>query len=561
MKDLQHRDIAMRDPQEVMRLARMGSFHQSRLSFMRVLLRRMKREAWAFSRPEWAVEARGVGHAVYTAQGPERSYSLIAFAHDLPADSRSDRVIATAWDATFVLFDGVPEAADIARLRGNVPKQEAGRVSERELTLSRANRSVRLWDHVVEALAAGQQPDATKIDDVSYLMRTTAVYGSAKFGSADRVVTQERAELNAPFQAEMLTVYLIRTFVMDLVEHMARAKNPDAVRMAPDLKRRFGIGNSTGLGMAPFLVNHPKLIHNWIASREWALAEVRGLARASTTEIATFRDYAARAARNAVEWTSEHPIQRAKLTELRSDMDALSVHLEAKDFTEAYPWNALWLWAEVHLGLEGQEQLAALLLEPYGALVDGASACMAADETTKRIDGQMDAATLRALIERIHPRALQTDWTAPDARARIWYTSAEKLEPRLAERAEEDLDAYAHALCPAYDAAQLHAALAAETGPIAAFLLHAPEHRHTVRRVQLAADHPYAEIRDNTTHADMAPIDLLRAKLSFFGATRFDPRSDRWLRITMFQNAPYPDELAVSCPDGWSYPALPDAPA
>lgn len=559
MRQQEPQRIAMRDPQDVMRLDRLGSFHQSRLSFMRVLLRRMKREAWQFFRPEWAVDARGEGHAVYAVKARDRAYSLVAFAHDLPAEMRSDRVIATAWDATFVLFDGVPLPADIADLRDNVPRQEAGRVTEKALTLSRANRSVRLWDHVVEALANGHQPDAALIDSVGYLMRTTAVYGSAKFGTADRAVIEVRPELNAPFQAEMLTVFLIRTFVMDLVEHMARAKNPAAAKLDARLKRRFGIGNSTGLGMAPFLVNHPKLIHNWIAAREWALAEVRGLAWASDSEVATFRDFVTRAERNAQEWTSAHPIQQAKLAQLRADMAALQAHLTAKDFTAPHPWDALWLWAEGTLGLEGQEQLAALVLEPYGPLIDEASASMAADETPERIDGQMDVATLRALIEHIHPRALQTDWDAPEACARVWYTSAEKLEPRLGERAEEDLDAYAHALCPAHDAAKLHAALANETGPVAAFLLRCPEHRHTVRRLQLTATHPYAEIRDNTIHADMAPIDLLRAKLSFFGATRFDPRSDRWLRITMFQNAPYPDELAHADPDGWSYPALPDA--
>jgi len=89
---------------------------------------------------------------------------------------------------------------------------------------------------------------------------------------------------------------------------------------------------------------------------------------------------------------------------------------------------------------------------------------------------------------------------------------------------------------------------------VAAFVLRAPQHRHTVRRVQIAAEHPYGEIRDNTTHAAMVPIDLLRAKLSFFGATRFDPRSDRWIRITMFANAPYPDDLAQGDADDWSYP-------
>ena len=45
--------------------------------------------------------------------------------------------------------------ADIERLSQNVPKQEAGRVSNREISVSRANRSVRLFEHVVESLAAG----------------------------------------------------------------------------------------------------------------------------------------------------------------------------------------------------------------------------------------------------------------------------------------------------------------------------------------------------------------------------------------------------------------------
>ena len=55
---------------------------------------------------------------------------------------------------------------------------------------------------------------------------------------------------------------------------------------------------------------------------------------------------------------------------------------------------------------------------------------------------------------------------------------------------------------------------------------------------------PYAEIRDNLIGAELRPIDLLRCKLAFFGAERFDPRSDRWLRITLFQGAPFPEDLA-----------------
>ena len=64
-----------------------------------------------------------------------------------------------------------------------------------------------------------------------------------------------------------------------------------------------------------------------------------------------------------------------------------------------------------------------------------------------------------------------------------------------------------------------------------------------MRRAQLAASHPYAEIQDNLIGADMLPIDMMRCKLAFFGADRFDPRSDRWIRISLFQGAVYPDEI------------------
>ena len=193
----------LRSPDTVMRLARMGSFHHSRLSFMRALLRRIVDERWTFERRLWEVDANGVGRAVYCMHTPQRSYSLVAFAHDLPDDMRSDRVIATAWDATFTLFDGIPTEADLQRLAANVPKQEAGRISDSELTRARANRSVRLWSHVVDRLAAGRQPDLEQVEAVGYLMRTTAVYGSGKFGAADRAAIANRDELKSPFRAEM----------------------------------------------------------------------------------------------------------------------------------------------------------------------------------------------------------------------------------------------------------------------------------------------------------------------------------------------------------------------
>ena len=553
--------VPKRDPSVVMRLKRLGSFHQSRLSFMRILTRRMAQEGWRFSRPVFDIDAHGVGRAVYRIDTSERCYSMVAFAHDLPDAKRSDRVIAEAWDATFTLFDGEPSEADLTRLEANVPRQEAGRISERELSLSRANRSARLWAHVVEALSSGAQPDADRLKDVGYLMRTTAVYGSGKFGAADYATLHDRPEFQAPFQVEMMLVYLIRTFVRDLVNHMAVAKGGDAaVPLDGGIAESLGIGNATGLGMAPFIVNHPVLFNNWITAREEAIARVRSLAKATPEARASFADIFARYAQVLDTWSSDHPLQLEKLDVLRGEYAKAKAALAGGVLAEDHPWDALMIWAGGNLSEDGQELLASLMLEPYGELIDDLATTMCdRSEGGFRLDGRMHIGQVAQLLDATFGWAETLDWDGKDQTARAWYVSAEKLEPRLAERYEEPVEPYEQPLAPARDAARAAAALAgwpADT-PVAEFVLAHPEYRQIIRRVQMAAAAPYAEIRDNTIAADMLPIDMLRAKLSYFGATHFDPRSDRWVRIRMYTGAPYPEDLTPDNCDQWVYPERP----
>ena len=76
-----------------------------------------------------------------------------------------------------------------------------------------------------------------------------------------------------------------------------------------------------------------------------------------------------------------------------------------------------------------------------------------------------------------------------------------------------------------------------------------------MRRAFITEKFPYSEIQDNTISHTVVPIDMLRLKLSFFGAIKFDPRSDKWLRISMFQGAPLPNELK-NYNDQWVYNSL-----
>ncbi len=548
----------LRPPGEVMRLSRLGSFFPTRLSFMQSLIRRMNREGWRFSRPLFELDGEGYGRAVYRVELAGRCYSLVAFSQALPDEARSDRVIAEAWDATFALYDGEPDPAALERLAANVPLQEAGRFQPQELVLSRANKSMRVFNHVAERLASGQQPDGALLAQVGYLMRTTAVYGNGKFGIADRARVERRPELKGPFQAEMLTVYLIRCFTLDLVEHVARSRNPSGfVPLDPALKRFLGVGNSTGLGMAPFLITHPELIHNWIAARETALARVCGLTSASPEQRRFFCSLIERAGLHAGQWIVADARQAGRIAALRDDLARLlSLAQDEAPWSSPQPWDALFQ-AGRDFSLEGQEMLVSLLLEPHGALVDALTETMDAPSPSA-LDPTMTVAALIRTLEEVYDWALALDFTKAGEQSLFWYVSEEKQEPRLGKRYEEAGVELEMPLGIAREMQGLWRALKEEDAGerLAAFLLRRPEFRHSVRRVQAVCRHPYGEIRDNLLAESCLPIDLLRCKLSFFGAAKFDPKSDRWTRITLYQGAPLPGDLGSPEAEDWCWPVM-----
>jgi hypothetical protein len=543
-------EIALRSPDVVMRLDRLGASYPTRLSFLRTLMRRAARERWNVGRAEWTISDAGYGHALYSVETQRQTYCLVAFATPLDDSRRTDRVIAEAWDSSYVLYDGVPDANEIARLRQNVPLQEAGRYCARDLVLARANKSVRLFDAVVDALTKGEQPDAARLASVGYLMRTTAVYGNGKFGIADRDEIAGRSELSGPFQAEMLTVWLIRSFTIDLAEHVAARRAPGrAARLSPALRRGLGVGNATGLGMAPFLVRHPVLMHNWFHAREAALARVRSQPAAPESAQAGFMTALAARQDRVRTWHTADLRQTEAIAALAADLTTLERTAPDLIRRVSRPWDALYRFAEANFSLDGQEATVALILEPQGELIDDLAETMAADENQAfRIDGAMSCSALKAEMTRDYAWTRRYDFSEEQANARFWYVSAEKLEPRLGERSSEPGAEREQPLAIARDMSALSRDLEAEPAsiPVAYFLLRHPEWRHVIRRAQIAARHPYAEIRDNLIDARMRPIDLMRSKLAFFGADRFDPRSDRWLRISLFAGAPFPEDIATA---------------
>lgn len=534
-----------RSPDLVMRLDRLGSMFPTRLSFMPTLVRRMAREDWHFKSPIIKLDAKGVGHVLIGVSTGERDYTLIAYSHDLAPAQRSDRVIATAWDATFTLFDGIPTAEDISRLAKNVPFQEAGRCSEQELVLSRANRSVRLFEHVVEALAQGRQPDREQLRAVGYLMRTTAVYGNGKFGLSDRARFADRPEFRSSFMVEMLAVYLIRLFSFAIVEHMAKARNPEAAELDDEIKTNLGIGNSTGLGMAPFLVSHPALIDAWFGAREEALARVMDQP-VSDDRWASFTAFAAQVQTHLETWDVPDQRYQKRIAQLKTEVAEL-IKLD-----RVSAWQDLVTWSQ-DKSLDLQELLVSLLIEPFADLVDDLAETFDIPAGGKRADARMSIASLKRLIDTNYAWAQEFDFAEASQNENFWYVSEEKLEPRFGKRFEDPGAELETPLAIARDIQALRGACAGfdDQQSCAELMLQHPEFRHLVARVQGTAGQPFAEIRDNLIGAQCLPIDILRAKLAYFGASRFDPKSDLWTRITMYRGAPLPHELSTKAQEPW----------
>ena len=538
--------VQLRDPNIIMKLSRLGSFHQSRLSFLRSFLDEFK--DWEYKNDLFDLDENGFGTAIYSFKKKERVYSLICFANKISDEERSDRVIATKWDAAFTLHDGIPSKRDIERLKNEVPKQEVGRLSYKELTLSRANKSVRVFNHVIESLSKGQQPDLDLLSKVGYLYRTTAVYGSGKFGLADRFRIKNREEINGPFRLEMMLVYLVRQFTFDQVNHVAKFKSPKtAVKLDKNICKNLGIGNSTGLGMAPFIVNHPTLLNNWIMSREIALKEIREIKEASNQEIRTFKESLISSIKNITSWNTDSEYQQKKINSLLKNVQKFLNFIEKEfSFEIDYPFNEIYLWLEQNACEECIEYVVSMMLEPFDRIIKPLISKMSSDEDQYfTIPTHRTVEDLRNIIENRYPEILKINFEKQENQKNFWFISKNKEEPRYADRFKENGSELEQPLAIARDIKKLHEILLISKNSLTIdkFLIENSDLRHVVRRALIIEKFPYSEIQDNTIGEEVIPIDMLRLKLSFFGALKFDPRSDKWLRICMFQGAPLPIDL------------------
>ena len=540
-----------------MRLARMGSRYPSRLSFSRSMLRRLINDKWKIKKSRFDLDKNGYGTVVYEIIINNDTYSLVCFSAFLDDKDRSDRVIASKWDTAYTLHVGKLTDEDLKRLKDTIPLQESGRNSPNELILSRANKSVRLFQYVVNCLSQGSQPDINEINKVGYLLRTTAVYGSGKFGLSDFSNTKNKTIFDQPFRAEMLSVYLIREFSVELVEHVAEQINPSkAVKLERKIKQHLGIGNSTGLGMAPFIIKHPKLINKWMSQYSKTLEKIVDI----DLDIETFEKYKILLNKalnylQEVNTSDEFQINKNKFTS--DDLKKYILHCYQLDFSQNFKWLDILDYCDSNFNYDTQEIARVQLIELFPKISEELAEDMSDDEIMD-INGNQTIGELKKIINNKYSWVKKIDFNNKESNYLFWYVSAAKLEPRLGERFNEKGSELEQHLGIAKMVNDLFKKIKNlnDNKLTCEFLIENPEFRGIIKRIQSLKDYPFSEVEDNVLDKQTIPIDMLRFKLSFFGANRYDPKSDRWLRVSFFSGAPYLSDLNSTNVDEWGFATM-----
>ncbi|MFC0448056.1 hypothetical protein [Rhodococcus jostii] len=562
---LRRTQISARSPEQVLDPADMGAARYTRHSFARSFLRTAAAQNWQVERERWDVDADGRGEVVYRVVIGRREVRFVVFSTTLAESDRTDRVIAKAWDVTGALIEGPLTESRSSALRLQVPRQEEGRADDGTLIWTRANRSARFFDYVVDRLAAGSQPDITTMGDAAYILRSTAFYSNGKFGLADFDRLDADHPLRLPYRAHMLTAWLLRELSYDLVEHCARSRNPRSARLSGDWRRYLGLGNATGLGMVPYVVNHPQVLDAWCATRELPLAH----ALAQTTAP---RDPRIRTARDLLDRATHYFAERAALStapfvtcgELSSHLDLLRDELSEYIGTgtiggtrTTHAWKALHDRA-ASIGVEARGVMDSVIVEVHPELDTEVEELLHCDQR-QAVEPAQTCAELRAVLRDGYAWVHSFDFDDPDEQAHFWFSSENNEEPRRGRRGVDPGENVEHPIDVARSVAALEHDLAAapDDATVAAFLVGHPRHRGIVARVQTLADVPYAEARDNLLARNFLPLNLQRFQLAMYGMDNYSPQSTDWLRVTLYSGAPRADDVAAGVDDDWIFTRKP----
>jgi hypothetical protein len=551
---------------ELMTPERLAALQPTRLSASRSLLDVMQREGWTIRSTIFDLDEVGNGFAVYEVATPKGIVSFVAFSSEPVLENRTPRIIGQSWDMVGALLEGPLDAERFAHTRRELPKLYAGRAASRTLVWCRANRSLRAFEHCVEQLANGHQPEVTELREIGYLLRNTGLDGNGTFGTRSFLAYGHDHPLAVPYHAQMLTAFMVRQFGFDLCDHLARSASANATQLAPALKRYLGLGNGSGLGLVLFAANHPRLVHRWIEIREQALAAARSLHLDPGDDA--YRQLQSMLDR-AIAYRREDPMEYRVFPSSQQVADELTwarqlVAELAADGTidgvapaEA-PLEALRLRLRTNITPEAEEMVNAMLIE----LVPGkANALLTQLRVSERLVGNpaMTIGALLELIDNTYTWARDFPAAPPEQRDRVWYKSRAAEEPRSGPR--DQVDGGFDLSVDLVGEVQELRDIAAHWGRherVGSLLFAHPRLESTVYSLQALRNDEYALPRMDMCDRDFVPVHIIRlANSAFYGLDRTKDFMNRNLRGLIFQGAPTAADIGDAEADVWFHPTQP----
>lgn len=543
----------------VMHPERLAACFPGALSFARTLFVRFAETPWKIEKLRVEFDAEGRGELLYRLSDGVSTLHFMVISNNYSAEDKADRSYNMNWDGTAALCEGEwsPEREEF--LRREIPKQRFGRLDHQTLAYTRGNRSGRIFDHVVESLAEGRQPDGSRLAAIGYIFRTTGFTANGFISMRSYLGMDEGHLLEGPYHAQMCSAFLMREYVADLVSAMARARNPNAARLSPEMRRYLGIGNSAGLGLTPFVCNHPQMVHRWTLRREEALAAIRSMpAQTDDPAVARFRELVQRAQRYFIEDPRDGNEIFLPYEVISHQMGELLRWFDAQPDRLGDIWIRVASWVEANLQFETIEAVNVILLELYPDITRSFSGDLTVDEALD-FDPAATVGDLRGLIDSHYAWMTDLYGDVLKESPRFWYMSTEApYEPRVGYRgALPDYEFESHMDVP-LRFGWLRGKLdgVADATSLASFLLANPQLRNVVTRLWTLRDSPYADLHDNTLREDYETFAATRFMLSHYGMDKLDAAS-RSVRGVLLQGAPIAEDLEKQQPGVWPFPLAP----
>lgn len=555
----------MRGADFLMQPERLSLLQTSRVSATRLLMAKAIRERWRIEKRDWQIDDRARGRALYRIETPTMPFDFIVHSFEPRTGGRMGRIIGRVWDMMAALVEGPASAADIRITGEEIHKLYAGRATPGTLIWARSNRSGRAFDHTVEALAAGRQPDVSTLAEACYLMRNTGLDGNGTFGTRSFRALEDAHPLHRPLDAQMLSAYMMRVFSIDLVHHLARCRNANPATLDPGIQRFLGVGNGSALGLNFFVNNHPQLVDAWITARERAIVAAKRLPlRARDPKLARLLKLLDRAIvfrrEDRMEYERFLPSAdvAGDLAKVRAVAQQLFDTGEIDGVRPRYPLAALADVIESRVNGEAFETFLGLATELVPDVCDRLAETLRVEEEFVT-EPDMSIGRLRDLLRTEYAWAFGMDLDSEAANRYVWYKSETAEEPRRGLRSEAG-DVFNLAL----DLPRLVRALDAEiaTRPpgqsVARLLLELPQYRFVVSRVQSLSGLHYHSPHMNMMGEALVPCDITRLiNITIHGLDKTRDYLQRALRGVIYQGAPTVEDIATGADPDWFHPAEP----